>query len=167
MIVDDSLRTLLSATFKPLNTVAAAKAFPASTTLSQALQSLIPKIETSPKNVEAKSATYFATGAVDIWLRSVHSFLISASLTDASPIWSSVSGYYSSHYSVRGLAHLLGYFQLYRAKRIVQLSLEGGRYVCTFSKKNAGDAEHNRPGGSVRAFFPRTPNSINSVTFRK
>ena len=74
-----------------------------------------------------------------MWLRAVHSFLISAALTEASPIWASVSGYYSSHYTVRGLAHLLGYFQLFRRKMIVQLRLEDGRYICSYkSKKKCG-----------------------------
>ena len=48
-----------------------------------------------------KELTYFAMAAVKMWLRAVHSFLISVSLTKASPIWSSVAGYYSSHYSIR------------------------------------------------------------------
>src|SRR5207237_7783293 len=83
-----------------------------------------------------------ATAAVEMWLRAVHSFLVSASLTATSPIWSSVSGYYSSHYSVRAFAHLLGFFQLYRKKRIVRLSTHGGKYVCSFDSKLANDREH-------------------------
>jgi hypothetical protein len=34
------------------------------------------------------------------------------------------------------------YFQLFRMKRIVQLNLQEGRYICSFDTKNAGDAEH-------------------------
>jgi len=84
----------------------------------------------------------FTTAAVDIWMRSVHSFLVSASLTEVSPIWASVAGYYSSHYAVRALAHLLGFFQLFSRKRIARLELGGGNYVCTFNPKKAGEREH-------------------------
>lgn len=142
MIVDTALRTQLIATFKLLNTVAAAKAFPEPTTLSKTLENIIPTDNTVDRNIDAKGACYFATAAVEIWLRSVHSFLISASLTEASPIWASVSGYYASHYVVRGLAHLLGYFQLFRRKRIVRLRLQGGQYICSFTSKKANEGEH-------------------------
>lgn len=84
----------------------------------------------------------FATAAVDMWLRAVHSFLVSASLTSVSPIWASGSGYYSSHYAVRALAHLLGFFQLYTQKRIAQLQIRDGNYVCTFQPKTVNDREH-------------------------
>jgi len=84
----------------------------------------------------------FTTAAVDIWMRAVHSFLVSSSLTNVSPVWASVAGYYSSHYSVRALAHLLGFFQLFSRKRIVRLQFHGGSYVCNFDPKTAGDREH-------------------------
>ncbi len=113
MIMDSALRAQLVAVFERLNTAAAAKSFPPPAALSTALKKLIPKDDTSDRNIDANVASCFASAAIDIWLRSIHSFLVSASLTEASPIWSSVSGYYSSHYAVRGLAHLLGYFQLY------------------------------------------------------
>ena len=142
MIVDDALRSQLNSLFQPLNTVAAAKAFPPPASLSTALRKQIPASGTTRRNLDPQIASYFATAAVEIWLRGVHSFLVSVSLTQASPIWSAVSGYYSSHYTVRGLAHLLGYFQLFRDKRIAQLALSSGRYICTFDKKNGGDGEH-------------------------
>jgi hypothetical protein len=142
MSIDESVRQQLQATFAPLNSVAAANAFPAPSTLSKNLEKLIPKDGTTRRNVDKNIASYFSTAAVDMWLRSVHSFLISASLTEASPIWASVTGYYSSHYSVRGLAHLLGHFQLYRRKRLVELKWENARFVCVFKSKDAGDAEH-------------------------
>jgi hypothetical protein len=84
----------------------------------------------------------FATAAVEMWQRGVHSFLISSSLTKASPIWSSVSGYYASHYCVRGLAHLLGYFQLHRRRKIVRFNIEGGKYKCYLDDKGGSDREH-------------------------
>lgn len=142
MNIDKAFRIQLLEAFRPLNTVAASKAFPSPTSLSTMLGKLIPKGKAASVNIDTKNASYFATAAVEIWLRSVHSFLVSSSLTEASPIWASVSGYYSSHYSVRGLAHLLGYFQIFRKKQIVQLILRKHGHICVFSTKGAGDAEH-------------------------
>jgi hypothetical protein len=83
----------------------------------------------------------FATAAVNMWMRAVHSFLISASLTNVSPIWASVTGYYSSHYSVRALAHLLGSFRLFTKRQVAQLQAAAGHYVCTFKQKKSREHE--------------------------
>jgi hypothetical protein len=101
----------------------------------------------------------FATAAIEMWHRSVHSFLISASLTNSSPIWSSVSGYYSSHYSVRAFAHLLGHFQLFKKKRLIQLEIDGHNYYCHVSKKDGGDREHKLCWKIVKNYplFARDP----------
>jgi len=100
------------------------------------------KIKVDALNVSTKISSLYATGAVEIWLRGIHSFLISSSLTNVSPIWASVSGYYASHYCVRGLAHLLGFFQLHRKKRTVRIDIEGGKYCCYIDKKGGSDREH-------------------------
>jgi len=143
MISDAAVRAQVLATFALLNK-GRAKAFPAPTTLSKTLEKISPNKSSGilERHIDAKGASCFATAAVEIWLRSVHSFLVSASLTEASPIWSSVSGYYASHYTVRGIAHLLGYFQLFNRRKIVRLKVEGGRYTCTFMSKGANDGEH-------------------------
>jgi hypothetical protein len=100
--------------------------------------------------VNAQLASHFGTAAVEIWQRSVHSFLISTSLTDASPIWASVSGYYSSHYSVRGIAHLLGYFYLFSRRTVARLDLgTRGGYTCSFSPKPKGVS----PGGEHQIYW--------------
>lgn len=90
--------------------------------------------------IKPEVTSLFATAAVEMWLRSVHSFLISASLTQASPIWATVSGYYASHYCVRGLAHLLGSFHLFQKKRIILLEITGGNHICHIEKTN--EREH-------------------------
>lgn len=84
----------------------------------------------------------FATASVEIWLRAVHSFLVSCALTKASPIWASVTGYYASHYAIRALAHTLGYCHLFHKKRIIHLQFSDGSYQCTIKAKKAGDREH-------------------------
>jgi hypothetical protein len=52
MIIEDSIRNQLVATFRPLNTVAAAKAFPAPTTLSKNLEKLIPQGGSTKRNID-------------------------------------------------------------------------------------------------------------------
>lgn len=100
--------------------------------------------EASHHTVAAPPSVFrmLALAGIEMWQRAVHSFLISASLTEASPIWASVVGYYSSHYTVRGLAHLLGYFQLFRDKKVVQLYIENGQRVCTAQSKGGSEREH-------------------------
>jgi len=116
--------------------------WPPINTLSNSLNDLVGSIENGYKHVDNKIIGYFATASVEMWHRALHSFLISASLTTASPLWASVAGYYSSHYTMRAIAHLLGYYQLFTKKRIVQLDLRGQTYVCIISKKDGNEREH-------------------------
>jgi len=148
MNIDKNLQTRLELTFDALNTRGAANSFPPPGTLSLALENIADRLENSPSttnqiSVQPNIPKWFTTAAVEMWLRAVHSFLISASLTDVSPIWASVSGYYSSHYSIRAIAHLLGYFQLFRYKQIVQIELHGRtNFICTFVGKDGNAREH-------------------------
>jgi hypothetical protein len=129
--------------FAGLNRQSAASSLPAPGTLSDILSAHFLKSSSDTDVVARPSVlTNFATAAVEMWLRSVHSFLISISLTRASPIWASVAGYYSSHYSVRAFAHLFGFFQLYHDKRIVRIVKTGSHLVFNFEKKHARDGEH-------------------------
>lgn len=70
------------------------------------------------------------TAAVDVWQRAVHSFVLSVALTRVSGLWSSVSGYYASHYAVRGIAHLHGFFMVFQRRQFLEMTLTGGRYSC-------------------------------------
>ncbi len=151
MTIDEPTRIQIREVFRPLNTVAAANTFPPPATLSETLKNISPALtaENPSRNINLtpRDASYFATAAVEMWLRSVHSFLVSTSLTEVSPIWASVSGYYSSHYSVRGLAHLLGYFHLFSKSQTTELTYVSGRYVCKFTKKKSGK------GGGEHALY--------------
>jgi hypothetical protein len=181
MKIDQNLQTRLELTFRTLNTIAAAKSFPPPTTLARELEKVADPLErafSAPTNnyqasVNPDISIWFTTAAIEIWQRAVHSFLISASLTNVSPIWASVSGYYSSHYSVRALAHLLGYFQLFRYKRIVRLELSGGSFICKFDRKHGDDREHqfywrvvnqNPYFGSDPLFIPNNSNSLDDAS---
>lgn len=147
MKIDPDVENRLRVFFGPLQKRAARGSVPRMGFLSKELTQAIDKAGNAGKRaitiaIPQKVAVAFATAAVDIWLRAVHSFLISCALTDASPIWASATGYYSSHYSVRAIAHLLGYFQLFRKKRIVVLDGSGCGYSCQVQSKGAGDREH-------------------------
>jgi len=141
--MDKDLARLIERMFAGLNHQSAAASIPEPETLSDLLSSqVILAHPTQMLHPQPKVVTYFATAAVEMWQRSIHSFLISASLTKASPVWASVSGYYSSHYSMRAFAHLFGFFRLHRKKRIARLDNEGGGLVLRFDKRNANDGEH-------------------------
>ena len=131
--------------FQGLNNVAASTAIPAPNTLSNMLNDAVDIANAagnSQFHISQAQAANFATAAVEMWHRAVHSFLISASLTKASPLWSSVCGYYSSHYTVRAFAHLLGYFLLYRRNKCsILLEINAGSYACQIIPKR-GDREH-------------------------
>jgi len=86
-------------------------------------------------NLRATDAALFGSAAVEMWLKAVHSFLISTSVMKASPVWSAVSGYYASHYIMRAFSHLFGHFILRRDKQVVEMTLNRG-YFCDIKKKN-------------------------------
>jgi hypothetical protein len=142
MKVEKQLEARVQATFQRLNSVSASRAFPPMGALTKRLGELMPGDNQSDVFVDDRVAQLFATASVDAWLRSVHTFLISSSLTVASPMWAIVTGYYSSHYAVRALAHLLGYFLLFGRKRCVRIQLDGGRFTCSFDAKGASNREH-------------------------
>lgn len=147
MTIDPTLRRSVAATFGPLNNDPAGT-LPRVGALKNQLE---PHITTRSGPTRKKSlsvgvtpsvAKLFASASVDMWHRGVHSFLMSASLTNASPIWSSVAGYYASHYAIRATAHLLGVFQLHGAGWIVDLQKESSGHLCHFAKKNGNEREH-------------------------
>ena len=127
--------------FQGLGSTSATDAIPPPATLSLILNNIVDNSSTSSSPISQTDATKFATAAVEMWHRAVHSFLISASLTKASPIWSSVSGYYSSHYSIRAFAHLFGHFLLYKNNKCrIELELDGNHYLCHIKPKgNKGE----------------------------
>jgi len=126
--------------FRPFQN--SASSFPAQGALSVRLRTLIRKATSNTEAVTPALTSLFASAAVEIWHRAVHSFLISAALTRPSGLWGSVAGYYASHYTMRAFAHLLGYFQVYSAKRIVRVEISGAQHICTITRKKAGDGEH-------------------------
>jgi hypothetical protein len=143
MTIDPVLKANIARSFQRLN-LEAAGSFPGTGALSDALNKLAPPKSATPTSISLQQgpSTMFPKAGVDCWMRAVHSFLVSAALTDVSPIWASVAGYYSSHYSVRAIAHILGCFQLFRVGQIVQREFSGNQLQCTYSRKNGSDREH-------------------------
>ncbi|MBN1505652.1 MAG: hypothetical protein JW955_02335 [Sedimentisphaerales bacterium] len=138
----DATAQQIESMFSGLHRQSAAKALPKPGTLAAQLSQIVDRANSNITTVQQATLSFFATAAVEMWHRSIHSLLISASLTKASPLWACVSGYYSSHYAVRGLAHLLGFFQLHSKKRIIQVEVKAGRYLCHICRKQRGDREH-------------------------
>jgi hypothetical protein len=139
MTLDPDVQACIRATFGALNRQRAAHVRPQPLALPHAFDALLARHHTVPESVTVnlQIAKLFSTAAVESWQRGVHSYLISTALTEASPLWASVSGYYSSHYCIRGLAHLLGHLSLYRRKRTVSLVLQGTNYVCSLKQPRA------------------------------
>lgn len=138
MNIDEDLRGRLTAIFRPLEYIAA-RSFPPAGTMSDSLLDIIPRPKTTSRVVDQRLAACFGSAAVEIWLRAVHSFLISVSLTDESQIWASVTGYYASHYAVRGIAHLLGFYYFFKGREIIRLiPASSGGYTCTIVQKPSG-----------------------------
>jgi hypothetical protein len=140
--MNEVLRKQITVMFSALEKQSAANAFPAPGALSTFLTSHCAPFTEPTVAAKPSQLTLFATASIEMWLRAIHSFLISASLTEASPIWSSVAGYYSSHYSIRAFAHLFGLFDLHKRRRLIQVAAQGKGWVLQVNKKNAGDREH-------------------------
>jgi hypothetical protein len=140
--MNKDLSAQITLMFQALNSKSSANAFPGPRSLATLLKSRCAPFADDTVAAKPPDLSVFATASVEMWLRAVHSFLISASLTEASPIWSSVAGYYASHYSVRAFAHLFGLFHLHHDKRIIQLKRGGKGFVFEIIKKNGGDREH-------------------------
>lgn len=141
-MMNSDLSAQINIMFRALNNKGSAASFPKPRALANLLRSRCAPFAIEIVAARPPDLSFFATAAVEIWLRAVHSFLIAASLTDSSPIWASVSGYYSSHYSMRAFSHLFGLFHLHQDKRIIQLRRDGKGFVFEVIKKNGGDREH-------------------------
>lgn len=136
MNIDKDLQKQLVKVFGLLNNEPACKSFPPPAFLSEYFTK-------DQKTIKADLLrSYFGTVAVDIWHRSVHSFLISTSLVDVSPVWSSVSGYYSSHYTVRGIAHLLGYFYSFNTHKLIRVDFTNPKGYSMDKPRGLPGAEH-------------------------
>lgn len=107
--------------------------------------------KTATVYVKPALTALFATASVEMWHRSIHSLLISCSVSKTSPIWASVAGYYSSHYTVRAFSHLFGYYTLFK-KGCMQVRLDG-KFSCELAKKKP-KTEHQEYWGYLKKMKP-------------
>jgi hypothetical protein len=142
LVIRDELKTFVTVLFNPLNNESAANSMPELGRLSDALSHLYPDLVNPSIAIAPSTALLFATSAVEVWQRGIHSFLMSCALTRVSPIWASVCGYYASHYAMRGFAHLLGHVVLFERKLVIKMTLDRGAYSCHAEKRDNKSREH-------------------------
>jgi hypothetical protein len=118
--------------------------FPERGTLSKHIHGLLDKKGGGALPILShKYSPMLASAGVEMWHRAIHSFLWSVALTNNSPLWSSVSGYYSSHFVMRAFAHSMGIFKSFTRKAVIQVLIANGQFICSpllSSKK--GEGEH-------------------------
>jgi hypothetical protein len=158
-MTDDPTIQSLRRMFAAWPAATAANSFPAPTTLSIELKKLIPqgKSKKGEVNLNPSIARYFATAALEIWHRAVHSLLISSAISRESELWSTVCGYYATHYTFRGLAHLLGHYQLYHLGWRAHVRFENGGFVCSFNKGASREHDWYRKIVSADLHFKADP----------
>lgn len=126
-----NLETRILKIFNPLKSERST--LPVAGIMKNSLNKLAPQKKEAKEVVASRNIIkLFASASVEIWQRAVHSFLVSTSLTNVSDLWASVAGYYSSHYTVRAIAHLLGIYHLRKKKLIVTLQPSGAGFICEF-----------------------------------
>lgn len=113
--------------------------FPKPGALAAHLSDLI-RVSGSAPILQHQRSQLLASASVEMWHRAIHSFLWSLALTEESKLWASVSGYYASHFVMRAFAHAMGFFKCFTDRKIVQVMLDKGQFVCEFLEpKNAGE----------------------------
>jgi hypothetical protein len=122
---------VLKLSFGSFNRTSVAITFPSRGILSSRIFDwLDPNIQ-APQIVKPADGRCFASAAVEMWHRAIHSFLWSVAITESSPMWSAIIGYYSSHFVMRAFAHTIGFFKSFLRRRIAQITIGNGRFVCS------------------------------------
>ncbi|HKO99183.1 MAG TPA: hypothetical protein VJU86_19445 [Pyrinomonadaceae bacterium] len=133
-----SIDRVFDVSFGKLDSPGASLAFPAPGTLSDELNVLIDSGGASLVLSHTKSHM-LASGSVEMWHRAIHSFLWSVTLTETSPLWASVIGYYASHYVMRAFAHSMGIFKSFTAKKAIQIEMVGAQFVLSCFTSDKGE----------------------------
>src|SRR5437660_9704152 len=107
---------VLQLSFGALNRGSAPLAFPSRGILSGYVSDWLDPSASGPQVVRPIEGRCFASAAVEMWHRAIHSFLCSVALTETSPLWSRITGYYSSHFVMRAFSHALGFFKSFRRR---------------------------------------------------
>ena len=126
--------------FGKLDKPSARMDFPKPGTLARQLATLVSGSTPAPPTLSHQQSPMLATAAVEMWHRAIHSFLWSLALTESSPLWASVTGYYASHFVMRAFAHSMGIFKSFTQRTVIQIVVQSGQFVC--SQLPAKDGEH-------------------------
>src|SRR5712692_153400 len=146
-----SIDRVFDVSFGKLHRPSASLDFPAPGTLSDEFNVLIESGAASLVLSHNKSQM-LASGSVEMWHRAIHSFLWSVTLTETSPLWASVSGYYASHYVMRAFAHSMGIFKSFTNRGAIQIEMVGGQFV--LSRFTSRKGEHAFYWNAVKG-YPR------------
>lgn len=119
---------VLGLTFARLGRPGSPLEFPPEESLSG---QIVASLEDDGQWIPHIQISLFASASIEMWHRAVHSFLWSVALRDHSKIWSSVTGYYASHYVMRAFAHAFGFFKSFATKKIIQVLINHGTCVCS------------------------------------
>ncbi len=113
--------------------------FPRRGSLSNMVSNLIGKQDAT---LQHRDAHLLASASVEMWHRAIHSFLLSVAVTDHSPLWASVAGYYSSHFIMRAFAHSMGLFKSFTRRAAVQVVRRNGSFYCDQLETGLNQGEH-------------------------
>src|SRR5882672_5891282 len=131
---------VLELSFGKLNKNSARMDFPEPGTLSNVFSALLDSSGAAAVVLPHDQCQMLASASVEMWHRAIHSFLWSVALTEASPLWASVSGYYSSHFVMRAFAYALGIYKSFIKKKGIQIVLGQGQFI--LSEVETKDGEH-------------------------
>jgi hypothetical protein len=120
----------------------ASKKFPEPGKLANEFYELLGPSAAAPATLDQHKCQMFASASVEMWHRAIHSFLWSVALTDTSPLWASVSGYYASHFVMRAFAYSIGVYRSFKRKKKCQIVTDAnGRFVLSLLTNYEG-GEH-------------------------
>jgi hypothetical protein len=140
MAIDySSTERIVELSFGKLDKSSARLDFPKPGTLSLCFNKLVKDAGTTPPTLPHQNCAMLASAGVEMWHRSIHSFLWSLALTEGSPLWAAVSGYYASHFTMRAFAHSMGIFKSFTQKKEIQVVIQKGNFVCTLSNSQLGE----------------------------
>lgn len=147
--------------FGKLDKSSARMDFPKIGTLALHFRELLRDTNTTSPTVSHQRCPMLASAGVEMWHRAIHSFLWSVALTETSPLWSSVSGYYASHFVMRAFAHSMGIFKSFIQRTAIQIVLHGNQFVC--ERLSDGGGEHSFYWKAVKGH----PKLVSNPLFRE
>ena len=132
--------------------------FPAKGALSQHINGLLGNAGKVPPVLTHQYCPMLASAGVEMWHRAIHSFLWSVALTGNSHLWASISGYYASHFVMRAFAHSMGIFKSFTQKKVIQVVVDKGQFVCSLIETK--DGEHPFYWKAVKGHAKLTSNPL-------